>query len=328
MLASSLAIVLFFGGRAALGTPNPEGPEKKSLAFLSREVPRWARENHCYSCHNNGDAARALFHATRHGHPVAEQALADTRRWLLRPAEWDQNGGDGPFSDKRLARIAFTTTLVTAASTDWVRDQSVLVQAARRLARDQGADGSWTIEGDEAAGSPATYGRPLATLLARDSLFAADPVRFRAAIERADAWLTGRDVSTVTDASVVLLTRPLVPSPRMAERRAQSLALLRRAQSRDGGWGPRALSPPEVFDTALVLLGLAKCDESPEISEMIARGRRFLISEQQEDGSWIETTRPPGNVSYAQRISTTGWAALALLETCRVQARSGTDPKR
>ena len=56
---------------------------------------------------------------------------------------------------------------------------------------------------------------------------------------------------------------------------------------------------------------------------MIARGKGFLIAQQQEDGSWIETTRPPGNVSYAQRISTTGWATLALLATRESSAGAG-----
>ena len=48
---------------------------------------------------------------------------------------------------------------------------------------------------------------------------------------------------------------------------------------------------------------------------MIARGRKFLICEQLDDGSWTETTRPAGNVSYAERISTTGWCTMALLST-------------
>ena len=51
---------------------------------------------------------------------------------------------------------------------------------------------------------------------------------------------------------------------------------------------------------------------------MIARGRGFLIAGQQEDGSWPETTRPAGGSSYAQRISTAGWATLALLATSRI----------
>ena len=44
--------------------PDPEG---RALAFLCREVPRWSRENHCFSCHNNGDAARALYAGDRIG---------------------------------------------------------------------------------------------------------------------------------------------------------------------------------------------------------------------------------------------------------------------
>jgi hypothetical protein len=47
----------------------------------------------------------------------------------------------------------------------------------------------------------------------------------------------------------------------------------------------------------------------------IARGRAFLVEQQEEDGSWPETTRPTGQVSYAQRISTAARATLALLAT-------------
>jgi hypothetical protein len=47
----------------------------------------------------------------------------------------------------------------------------------------------------------------------------------------------------------------------------------------------------------------------------IAKGRAYLIREQLADGSWNETTRPAGQTSYAQRISTTGWALLALIAT-------------
>jgi hypothetical protein len=49
----------------------------------------------------------------------------------------------------------------------------------------------------------------------------------------------------------------------------------------------------------------------------ITRGRDYLRQQQLDDGSWPETTRPPNQESYAQRISTTGWALLALLESRR-----------
>jgi hypothetical protein len=61
---------------------------------------------------------------------------------------------------------------------------------------------------------------------------------------------------------------------------------------------------------------------------MMARARAFLIDQQQRDGSWIETTRPPGNVSYAQRISTAGWATLALLATRERSVSGRVDLKR
>jgi hypothetical protein len=51
------------------------------------------------------------------------------------------------------------------------------------------------------------------------------------------------------------------------------------------------------------------------VKASIARGREFLAREQLADGSWPATTRPSGGDSYAQKISTTGWALLALLRT-------------
>jgi hypothetical protein len=94
-----------------------------------------------------------------------------------------------------------------------------------------------------------------------------------------------------------------------------ALAYLRRAQTTEGGWGPYAASPAEVFDTALALLALAPGRTQPAVADMIARGRAFLAAQQLADGSWPATTRPSGGVSYAQQMSTTGWATLALLAT-------------
>jgi hypothetical protein len=321
-------LVLIVGGIGEAGPPPPASPEARAVAFLSVEVPRWSRDNHCYSCHNNGDAARALYKAAGAGYPVTPEALADTTRWLIQPTGWDHNGGESPFSDKRLARVVFTTTLETAVTTGWVRDRSVLLHAAERLVLDQAADGAWPLGGEDATGSPATYGRALATLAARRSLFSADPGRFRTAIDRADTWLARQAMQTVTDASVCLLACAENASPARNGRLKRGLEVLRQGQSDDGGWGPHVGSPPEPFDTALAILALVQCDQSPEVRGMTVRGRAFLVAQQQPDGGWIETTRPPGNVSYAQRISTAGWATLALVATREFSVRGAGDLKR
>ena len=62
---------------------------------------------------------------------------------------------------------------------------------------------------------------------------------------------------------------------------------------------------------ALVLLALQRANEH----QAVERGRAFLISIQLPTGGWQETTRPAGARSYAQHISTSAWATLALLAT-------------
>jgi hypothetical protein len=303
--------------------PDDSTPEARAIRFLAREVPRWPRDNACFSCHHNGDAPRALIRAGQLGFEVPRNALTSTLNWISHPEGWDRNGGQGPFNDKRLARIVFSTTLRAASEASVHVDRSSLVRAAEILASDQAKDGSWRIEGDDGnIGSPASYGRPLATLMARDTLRAIDPTRFRQAVEKADSWLLGLDPKGVFDAAVALWASSTV-SPiekeqfsQIARIRVKALDLIRRGQDIDGGWGPFASSPPEVFDTAIVLLAL-KASHTPgrEIEKMAQRGRAYLVAQQAEDGSWPETTRPPGAQSDAQHLSTTSWALLALLAT-------------
>ena len=291
-----------------------QSPEDRALAYLAREVPRWAGENKCYSCHNNGDAARALFMAVRIKHPVPAEALADTTRFLSKPDDWDKNGPEGPFKDKKLARIQFAAALASAVEAGALKDAQPLRRAAELLLELQQADGSWTTDAVAPLGSPVTYGRALLTSTARRVLEKTDAKHYRAAITRAEAWLAKANVDSVLDAAAVLQGLP--NSPQHQPQRDRCLDLIRKAQGKDGGWGPYATSPPEPFDTAVVLLALTR-EAGDEWQPAIRKGREFLIKSQQPDGGWPETTRPPGAESYAQRLSTTGWATLALLETLR-----------
>jgi hypothetical protein len=324
-LAHYAGVVAIVGGllEPARAEDTRPTPEARAIAYLAREVPRWSRENGCFSCHNNGDGARALYVAAQARDPFPPEALADTTRWLVDPDRWDHNGGEGVFSDKRLARLQFASALASALASGQVADHRGLVRAAGRVAADQAADGSFLLEGGDALGSPATYGRPLATRVLRDTLRDADPEQFRKAIDAAGRWLVALRVESLLDAAAVLpvVSGPGAAAPDSKTQRQRCLDLIRRGQSTDGGWGPYASSPPEPFDTAVVLLALVQSvpaeERDPAFRAMIERGRAFLISIQNPDGNWPETTRPAGAESYAQRLSTTGWATLALLATRR-----------
>jgi squalene cyclase len=283
--------------------------EQKAVEYLSGEVPRWSRENHCFSCHNNGDGARALYAAAQRGYTVSTAALADTMQWLLQPGNWDNNRGDPGFSDKKLARIQFAAALVEAYSAGLIRDKRALIEAAQSLIPYQEADGSWLVDVG-AIGSPATYGTALATYMARRTLEKADDARFKKAIVKANQWFIATKPRSLLDAAAALLALPGAGPVKQ-----RSLDFILSAQSSDGGWGPHPLTPAEPFDTAVVLIALRELNEPERTSGPIARGRAFLVARQQPGGGWTETTRPPGGQSYAQHISTSGWAALALIRT-------------
>jgi len=308
--AAVLAIALSF---ATVGSAAE--PERRAVAYLAQETPRWYVENHCFSCHNNGDGARALFLAVQRGYAVPTSALEDTVRWLREPATWDHNPGNPGFSDKRLARIQFAAALAEAWRTGYRRGRDAVTldavsRAAESLVEEQESGGeflgAWKIDTGGVAGAPATYGSALATYMARRTLEIADARRFAQPIGRANQWLNSTQPQSVLDRAAILLALP--------DSAPKHLDALLAAQTSDGGWGPQLHAPAEAFDTAVALLALRGVGGAHNAAA-IERGRAFLAKFQLADGSWPETTRPAGFTSYAERISTAAWAAYALLIT-------------
>jgi hypothetical protein len=293
----------------------------KGVDYLKVEVPKWKQEHPCYSCHNNGDATRALLVAGAKGYDIGT-SLDDTLTFLKQPSQWDQNKAPSGFDDKQLARIQFASALAVAerygkaASTD-------LEAAAKLLVFDQKPDGSWQLDNAQSLGSPATYGTIIATWSARTTLIASGMQPDNFTIVQADRWIRGLTPENVLDASATILALELSSDVMAENLRRSCLSILREGQSPTGGWGPYVTAAPQVFDTAVAVLALSTLQAEPrlarsayrveELTEAIANGRKDIASQQRPDGSWPETTRPANQESYAQRISTTGWALLALL---------------
>jgi hypothetical protein len=303
-----LALLLLLAGASAPAVD-------RALAYLAREVPRWQRENHCASCHNNGDGARAMYIAHRLHYRVPPLALTTTTAWLAHPGQWDSNRGNPAFSDKNLARIQFAASLLEAFDAAIVKDRAALLAAADSLLDAQRADGSWQVDAGAAVGSPVTYGPYLATYMARRTLAAARILGGQLLgepIARATAWFAASHPTTVLDHAVVILATP----ERATDPIDFELPAILNARNPDGGWGPFRSAPSEAFDTAMVLLALdAVKARMPQVREAIAGGRAWLLRTQLDSGDWPESTRPAGLQSYAQHISTAAWAAQALMAT-------------
>ena len=291
------------------------------MTYLAAEVPKWRREHPCYSCHNNGDAVRALLAAAGRGHAMGD-ALDDTLAWLATPERWDSNAGRGGSEDLPLGRIQFASTLLSMVAFGRA-PQDALDRAAAMLVAHQGPDGSWRLSESQLLGGATFYGTSLATAMAHRVLSRATSDSATLPRAKAAAWLRSANVDAVLDASAILIGLERDVDTPAAARRQRALETLKRGQGPDGGWGPYVTSQSEPFDTALAVLGLvavrnvqdlaAAPYSEAELEQAIRRAREYLVAAQLEDGSWPETTRPAGGESYAQRISTTAWALQALL---------------
>jgi len=287
----------------------------RAVKYLVHEVPRWHAEEGCYSCHNNGDAARALMAASATDPAAVGAALADTFTWLADPPAWNRAVVNRGVDNKILARIQFAAALTDAVARGDA-PAAALAAAADMVAADQEADGFWRVDTGDNVGSPVTYGAALATAMALKTLVASERAAVAPAIARARAWLIRAPLRAVPDAAGMLLGLPRTTADdaTVGARRRAADKLFAEQDAR-GGWGPFATVTAEPFDTALAILALQTLAAGPARDRAIASGRAWLRTAQYADGSWPETTRPAGQVSYAQSISTTGWCLLALTES-------------
>jgi hypothetical protein len=300
---------------------NSSSTVTRAVGFLVTEVPRWQRERSCFSCHNNGDGARALLLARSRGHDVGA-ALESTLAFLNAPDTWAQNETRNGDEDKPLARLQFAAALAAAGARD-LRPSEALVKAAELIDDDQQADGSWQVVKPDQSGTAVTWGNALATSMARSTLIASGREPDHFAVAQIDRWLRTVPVTNVLDAAAVVLGLGTDMDVMATTQRGRSLELLRGTQAENGGWPPEAGGTPRAFETAVAILGLEQLRRDPRLArtafgeedlrQALERSRTYLAATQLADGSWPEAASP-GRDSYAERISATAWALAAILE--------------
>jgi hypothetical protein len=240
----------------------------RAVEFMAKDLPK----------SRSGDDARALLVASAKGFD-AGASLDAMLAFLKQPATWDQGN-----RIQLASALAVAERQGKAASTD-------LEAAAKLLVADQMADGSWQSD-------------IMATWRARAALIASGIQPDFFSVVQADRWIRGVTPENVRDAAATILALELASDVMAENLRRNCLSILRSGQSADtGGW------PAPAFDTALAILALSSLEVEPrlarsayrveELKDAIANGKKYLVSQQQADGSWPENATP--------------WAVLALL---------------
>jgi len=303
----------------------PQGPRTVADAiraardYLCQQERTWRNENRCFSCHNQGLALRAAWVTEE---PSARVPLnEETRRWLSDPDQWriappPANALDVD-PDQSLADLHFARTYLLAIQQGRLQaDNSALRSVGQRLTAHLVNGQHWPADASSALPSPLSCGPMLGTWLVCQWLRQSDELYWRPQIQSCENWLLDQVPRSLPDAAVQLwaVARHWPQHREVGER---ALAMITEGQQASGGWGPYSQSPPEPFDTALVLLALchlrtADCMPQTSWNRTIARGLQFLLESQEPTGGWPATTRPPRRDSYAQHIATTAWVLEAL----------------
>lgn len=142
------------------------------------------------------------------------------------------------------------------------------------------------------------------------------------AIERSIAWQLAQPPAA--DNYEWLATRLLFAKHYGSAEEVETLGQrLIGVQNADGGWGWQKGVPSDPFTTGLAVYVLAKACAGDADAEMQS-ARRFLLTSQQPDGSWITLSKNISDTTDPERLKArdeiyhywgTAWATLALLES-------------
>jgi hypothetical protein len=107
------------------------------------------------------------------------------------------------------------------------------------------------------------------------------------------------------------------------------------AGNSDGGWGWHKDGPSDPFTTGLAIYALRKARGADD-STVIRDARKFLLTTQQPDGSWLTSAKNISNTTVPERLKArdeiyhywgTAWSAIGLLETLPAAAKL-SDPSQ
>lgn len=302
----------------------------KAIKIIQHAQATWSKRETCDSCHHQLIPQIPLTLAVARGVPVDETAAKNTTA-----ATFDfLKDLDGAIQGYDYIDVFFDGWSLVAANVAGVKPNLSTSVLAQRIASRQQSDGSWMT----------TDLRPPQAF----SSFSATAVCAKAILEYLPHQLNTEKEIRLSKARDWLLKM----QPRFTEERVYQLfglywtgadPALRKSAARqllaeqrpDGGWSQLPGLDSDVYSTGEVLVALKEGSGLAASDLAYQRGLRFLLSNQQPDGSWRVKSRlhPPAPVSppyfetgfpyqHDQFVSMMGtsWAAAACLHAIPINA--------
>jgi len=277
----------------------------------------------CISCRSQALVAMAAAAARRKGIAVDEEMAQTNLKQIVAaftPAAEQAMQGDQPAGN--IITIGYVMMALGAEHHPWDKITAALAHIAAAL---QMPDGSWTPNG--VSRPPMEDSLVTATALGVRALTmyptAAGKRELEEKLRRAQRWLLAVDARSAEDRAMRLMGLVWAKASRTEVDAAVRQVLGQ--QRAGGGWRQRDEMEPDAYATGMSLHALHTAGILPT-NEAYAKGVRFLLQSQYQNGAWLVKTRsyptqpyyesgyPFGNNQWIS-VAGASWATLAIADT-------------
>ena len=291
----------------------------RSLPMLQRIDLPFIKKTGCVSCHHNTVVSMAVDAATRNGHRINEQLVAEQRRII---ADYLESWRERTLQNIPIAGGVDTVSylLLGTRAAGQLPDRATDAQAVW-LRRRQQPDGHWAVQ---TIRPPIESNDIEVTAVSMRALqtYAQQTQRqeFQRAVDRARDWLEHATATTTEEHAfrVLGLSWARARTALIAAAARDLLAV----QQNDGGWAQLPAMTSDAYATGEALVALQHAGVGMD-NPAFRRGVEFLLRTQLEDGSWYVQSRAMPIQAYFESgfphradqwisAAATAWATTAL----------------